>query len=221
MRALVVLLLVACGPTRIPLPAPAAARSWVEPLPTPSDDRARALAAPEPPPVVSFTLPSGLSVQIAEQHAVPVVYAALVGRGGAGAGSVELAALIEIALGGDVAAEDLEDATERATARVSERGLVLTSRVVPAELGGVLARYAGTLEGRALTRERFDHARAALLGRARFAHDQRSRRGRVTPRGPRSDSAYAHAGRARSGGSTRRGRAASSPRCSSRRGARS
>jgi len=177
--ALVALLLVACGPSRAPLPLPAAARSWVGALPMPSDDRAR-LAAPEPPSIVSFTLPSGLSVQIAEQHAVPVVYAALVGRGDASAASVELDALIEVALGGNAAAEELEDATEEDTARVSERGLVLTSRVVPAALDGVLARYAGALEGRALTRERFDHARAAVLGRARFTHDQRLRRG-VTP----------------------------------------
>lgn len=176
---LVALLLVACGSSRAPLPLPAAARSWVGPLPTPSDDRAR-LAAPEPPSIVSFTLPSGLSVQIAEQHAVPVVYAALVGRGSPSDASVELDALIEIALGGDLAAEDLEPATEEDTARVSERGLVLTSRIVPAELDGVLVRYAGVLEGRALTGERFAHARAAVLGRARFTHDQRLRRG-VTP----------------------------------------
>lgn len=180
-RAVVVAaLLVACGPYRAPLPPPAAARSWVEPLPSPSDDGARALAAPEPPPIRSFTLPSGLSVQIAEHHAVPVVYAALVGRGGASTAPVELDALIEIALGGDAAPEDPEDATSRQTARISERGLVLTSRFVPAELDGVLARYAAALEGRALSGERFDHARATLLGRARFAHGQRTR-GRVSP----------------------------------------
>lgn len=169
-----VLLVAGCGAARAPLPAPAAERSWVAPLPEPEDSPPP--APPQLPPMVSSALPCGLTVQIVEQRSVPVVYAALVGRGSTGsAPHVELDALLELALNSGASAGDDPSEDEHDGARVNERGIVLTSRVTPSDLDRVLARYLAVLEGSALDDDRVEVARAALLGRVTFERAQRSR----------------------------------------------
>ncbi len=183
--ALALVLALGCGRYHAPLPLPAADRRWVPPLPAPAAPRDVALPAPTLPAITSFVLPCGMTVEIVERRATPVVHVALAGRGTQSAeyAPAELDEVIELALGRTVASDESEERSDdrQHGAEVGERGLVLTSRVVPSELDGVLARYAAIMEGQAPSRDRIDLARLSLLDRARFEHDQRRRRRVPTP----------------------------------------
>lgn len=179
-RALIGLLVVGCGASREPLPPPASALSPVPTLPVP-EAVASAPARPELPEIVSFALPSGLTVQIAERPGLPVVFVGLVGRGAfaqSNGAPAALDVLVERALGARLprGLGDLSGDADLARARVSDRGLVLVSRVVPGEFVRVLARFTSTIEGDGLDDAQIERARAALREHTRFAQRQRSRR---------------------------------------------
>ena len=172
-------LLAACGSSRAPLPLPASALSPVPPLPSPPPREAR---VPELtlPPIHAFTLDNGVSVQIAERHGAPVVYAALVGRAPHTAGSgapVALDALLEHALGAELPSgiDDLDDGGYLST-RVNERGVMLVSRSVSDSLPGVLRRFARVAEGRVFEDGEVDRAKHALMVHARYRQRLRRRR---------------------------------------------
>lgn len=174
-----VAVLAACGSSRSPLPPPASALSPVPPLPVPARREAR---APELtlPPIHAFTLDNGVSVQIAERHGAPVVYAALVGRAPhtAGAGApVALDALLEHALGAELPGglDDL-DTDGYSSTRVNERGVMLVSRTVSDGLPGVLNRFAAVAEGRLFDDGEVDRAKHALIVHARYQQRLRRRR---------------------------------------------
>jgi zinc protease len=171
------LLLVACGASRTPLPPPAAAMSWVPALPAPAERDAE-LAAPSVPAIVAFELPNGLDVQIVELRGVPVVYTALVGRGGGDRDAPpELDALLELALGGTGTGES----DGLTGGRVSDRGVVLVSRVVPADFPQAILRHSAMLDHRGVGYTDIARARTALLGRVRFERSRRARRSSVPP----------------------------------------
>lgn len=177
---LIALVSLGCGASRVPLPPPASSMSEVPALPRPE---ASDTTPPRPqlPSITTMELPSGLTVQIAERPGMPVVYAALVGRGAfslSDGSPSALDALVERALGAGLPRNlgDLSEDEDLARARISERGLVMVSRVVPDDLDSVISRYTSVLEGHGLDEGDIERARTAIVEHARFAEGERERR---------------------------------------------
>jgi predicted Zn-dependent peptidase len=170
-----------CGASRAPLPPPVAPLSATPALAAPDDVGAWVPQLPELPEIHTVALASGITVQLVPRHDAPVVYAVLVGRGAQGRTddvTAALDALVERALGaglprglGEVSRDD-----DVVAARVSGRGLFVSSGVVPTELDRVLDRFAQLVEGRGFDEAEIERSRAALLEHARFETGQRRRR---------------------------------------------
>lgn len=175
-----------CGATRAPLPLPVAPLSATPALAVPDDTSAWTAQAPAAPTVRTLTLASGITVQLVPRHDAPVVYAMLVGRGAHGRAdrtTSALDALVERALGAGLPRElgEVSRDDDVVAARVTGRGLLVSSGVVPAEIDRVLERYAQLDEGRGLDEAELERSRAGLVEHARFELELRRRRRHPLP----------------------------------------